>query len=78
MYLKGFLCPQLIAGAGLNLGGNEFGDLLNAHGFASKKDQGPVTLKDMKKKEEIAHASDPDKVKVRVVYSISDTPAVKL
>ncbi|KAL5487095.1 hypothetical protein EMCRGX_G019654 [Ephydatia muelleri] len=56
---------RVMTGAGLNLGGNEFGDLLNAHGFASKKDQGPVTLKDMKKKEEIAHASDPDKVKVR-------------
>lgn len=51
----------------MNLGGNEFGDLLNVHGFASKRDQGPVTLKDLKKKEEIAHASDPDKVKVRFI-----------
>ena len=56
---------QILLGPVPNLGKSQFGDLLDPAMFSSQKpDDGPVSLRDMKKKNAVEKAKDPDRARV--------------
>ena len=62
---------KILLGPVPNLGKSQFGDLLDPTVFSSQKpDNGPVSLKDMKKKSAVAKAQDPDRAKVSPFWQL--------
>ena len=69
--MKCFLQPDFDLCSGLRDKG--FEDLLGNHGF-TKKDEGPKTIGDMKKKT-MAEEMDPIKLKVDIVFNVFRMPS---
>ena len=56
---------EILLGPVPNLGKSQFGDLLDPGMFSSQKpDDGPVSLRDLKKKNAVETAVDPDRARV--------------